>query len=87
MDWIRRSHRCTSRISIIWKVVIKALNPIRAGINWRIHSGNKVHIGIDPWIGYGNMHRLPNELIHHLQNHNSTHIAHIANDDNTTFLQ
>lgn len=32
------------------------------------------------------MHRLPIELIQHLQNQNSSHIAHITNMDNTTFL-
>eukprot|EP00253_Pinus_taeda_P015847 PITA_15847 len=68
-------------------VVIKAIDPITVGITWRIHSGNKVCIDIDPWIGYGNMHRLPHELLHHLHNQNMTHIAHIVDDDNTTFLQ
>lgn len=40
MDWIRWPHRCTSRISIIWKAVMKAFNPIREGITWRIRLGN-----------------------------------------------
>jgi len=36
MDWIRRTHLSTSSISIIWKAVLKALNPIKEGLTWRI---------------------------------------------------
>jgi len=87
LDWIGRPHLSTSRISIIWKVVLKALNPIREGITWRIRSGNKVRIGLHPWVGCGNMHRLPMELTQHLHQQNITYIAQIADSKNTSFLQ
>eukprot|EP00253_Pinus_taeda_P018576 PITA_18576 len=67
MDWIRRAHQSTSGVSIIWKAVLKALSPIREGITWRIRSRNTVQIGLDPWVGCGDMHRLPKDLILHLQ--------------------
>lgn len=63
LDWIRRPVGPYTGISIIWKVVLKALEPIRSGITRWIHSGNKVCIRIDPWIGCGNMNSLPLALL------------------------
>lgn len=39
VDWIRRPTGPLIDISTIWKVVLKALEPIRSGITWRIHLG------------------------------------------------
>lgn len=87
MDWIRRPQRLTIGILIIWKAVIKALDPIRVGLTWKIQLGSVVRVGIDPWIGYGNMHRLPNDLINHLRAINISHLNHIIDANHTTFLQ
>ena len=57
-SYIRREHRGTGSHSIIWKVVLNSLPLIREGLTWRIKQGNSVRIGIDPWIGCGNMQRL-----------------------------
>lgn len=87
VDWIRRSASPFTGISIIWKTVLKALEPIHAGITWRIHSGDSVRIGIDLWIVCGDMHRLPPELLALLKEKNITHLAHIADEHNSSFLQ
>jgi len=87
LDWIRRPVRLYTGISIIWKDVLKALDPIRSSITWQIYSGNRVCIGIDPWIGCGNMHRLPPDMLLHLGEQNFTPVAHIADELNSTFLQ
>jgi len=86
LEWIRRLARLYSGILIIWKAVLKALDPIHTGITWRIKPGNKVHIGIDPWIGCNNMHRLPDDPLLYLREHQITHLEHIFDDFNTTFL-
>lgn len=62
MDWIWRDHRNSSNLSIIWKAVLNSLPLICEGLTWRIHEGNAVCIGVDPWIGCGNVHRLPAEV-------------------------
>jgi len=82
MDWLRLPQRLSIGISIIWKVVIKSMDSIIVGITWKIQSGSAVRIGLDPWTGCGNAHRLPIELTSHL---NVTNIAH--SEHSTLFQQ
>ena len=42
---------------------------------------------MDPWIGCGNAHRLPQELRAYLTSRGITHINHIADNGRSTFLQ
>jgi len=46
-----------------------------------------VRIGQDPWIGYGNAHKLPVELKNFLRAENITHIGHIVDPQHTTLFQ
>lgn len=87
MDWIRHPTWNKTSISIIWKVVLNSLPLIRDGITWKIHSGSSVRIGFDPWIGSGNSHRLPQELIMIINNVDITNIDHILDPENTTLFQ
>lgn len=87
MDWFRQQHRVNNSISNIWKVVINAIPLIREGITWRIKEGNAIHIGTDPWIGYGNAHRFPTELLRYLHNRDIAHIRYIGDTNNSTILQ
>lgn len=86
MDWLRKTSWKKIRISNIWKAVLKSLSLIRDGLNWRIHAGTYVHIGLDPWIGCGNAHLLPGGLKHHLIESGITHSSHIADMERSTFL-
>ena len=87
MDWFRQIHETSNNISNIWKVVVNALPLLRQGIMWRINEGNDVHIGTDPWVGCGNAHRLPVDLIRFLNSRGITHIKHIGDRNNSIFLQ
>eukprot|EP00253_Pinus_taeda_P018856 PITA_18856 len=84
---IKREHRASGNKSNIWKAVLSSLPLIREGLTWRINQGTIVHIGIDPWIGCGNAHRLPAQLIALLKNQGVTHIANIADPENSSFFQ
>jgi hypothetical protein len=45
--------------SIIWKVVNSNFQLIGNWLIWKVGRGDKVQIGIDPWIGSKGQHRLP----------------------------
>lgn len=87
IEWIRREHRGSGRHSNIWKEILNSLPTIWEGLTRRIHQGQVVHIGSDPWIGCGNAHRLPASLIAHLQEQGVSHISHIAYHAHTTPFQ
>lgn len=87
LDWICTQHGTNHQISNIWKAVIGTLPLLRDGITWRIKEGNAVRIGLDPWVGCGNAHRLSADLIRHLQDRGITHIKHIGDHANSSFLQ
>eukprot|EP00253_Pinus_taeda_P034161 PITA_34161 len=86
LDWFctqQNSHN----VSIIWKAVINTIPLLRDGLTWRIREGNSVRIGLDPWVGCGNAHRLPIDLIRHLNDRGITHILQAGDPANSTFLQ
>eukprot|EP00253_Pinus_taeda_P027341 PITA_27341 len=86
LDWFC-SRQNTHNVSIIWKAVINTIPLLRDGLTWCIREGNSVRIGLDPWVGCGNTHRLPDGLIRHLNDRGITHIRHIGDPANSTFLQ
>lgn len=47
----------------------------------------KARIGLDPWIGCGNIYRLPDDLRSFLRDNNITHIGHIADLERSTPFQ
>eukprot|EP00253_Pinus_taeda_P034809 PITA_34809 len=73
-------------ISNIWKAVIDTLPLLWEGITWHIKEGNFVRIGMDPWVRCGNTHRLHADLIRHLHDRGVTHIKHIGDRENSSFL-
>eukprot|EP00253_Pinus_taeda_P002467 PITA_02467 len=85
LDWFC-SQQNTHNVSSIWKAVINTIPLLREGLTWRIREGNSVRIGQDPWVGCGNAHRLPIDLISHLNDRGITHIAHVGDLENSTFL-
>jgi len=87
MAWIGQSQRLHTGVSIIWKAVIKSLDIIRVGITWKIQSGMKVRIVLDPWIRCGNIYRLPDDPKSFLIDRNITHIGHIAEFERSTPFQ
>lgn len=74
----RQIHETSNNISNIWKAAMNELPLLRQGIMWRINEGNVVHVGTDPWVGYDNAHKLPEDLIRFLNNMGITHIKHIG---------
>lgn len=70
-----------------FQAVMNALPILREGITWRKNEGNVVRIGTDPWVGCGNAHKLPADLIRYLNSRGITHIKHISDRNNSTFLQ
>eukprot|EP00253_Pinus_taeda_P003262 PITA_03262 len=86
MDWFCLQHIPGRNTSNIWKAVLHSLPLLREGITWRIKDGNCMRIGVDPWVGSGNLHRLPEGLLIHLHSRGITHMVHIGDRANSTFL-
>lgn len=86
LEWLRQPSWNKSGISNIWKAVLNALPLIRDGLTWRIYDGASVQIGRDPWIGCGNAHQLPLDLLQILIEKGIMHINHAADPEQSSFL-
>jgi hypothetical protein len=51
---------------------------------WKIGKGDKVQIGLDPWVGSKGMHRLPFQMIQELRNKGYYKLRQVANWGRTT---
>eukprot|EP00253_Pinus_taeda_P004952 PITA_04952 len=78
MDWIRLPSWNSSGTSSIWKAIIYSMPMIRDNLAWRIRNGTLARIGIDPWVGSGGRHQLPQDLVEYLLTPNIKVIAHIV---------
>jgi hypothetical protein len=66
-DWVRNPDKQLHNASIIWKVVNSAFHLVGNWLIWKVGKGEKVQIGLDPWIGSKGLHRLPPWLIQDLR--------------------
>lgn len=65
---------------------MNSLPVICDGLMWRISDGTSVRIGLDPWMGCGNAHLLPEGLLQSLTEKGITRICHIVDQERSTFL-
>jgi len=85
-DWICRPNWNRHGISGIWRAILNAMPIIRDSLLWRIGNGTSVCIGIDPWPGSGNAHRLPEGLVLYLNNRGIKFLSQIGDQQNTTIF-
>lgn len=86
INWLRRPHWNRLGISAIWKATLEAMPLIRDNLLWRIGNGNAVRIGQDPWLGSGNAHILPDELVLHLNSQGIKYLSQIGDNLRDNFI-
>eukprot|EP00253_Pinus_taeda_P008617 PITA_08617 len=86
MDCLRQTSCSKIGISVIWKAMLNSMPLIRDGLTWRIQASTSVRIELDPWIGGGNAHNLPEELNILLANLGITHISHVTFMERSTLF-
>ena len=86
-DWIHIPTWPRTWISIVWKAILHSMPNMRAGLAWKINEGNMTRIGMDSWTGGHNMHQLPPELIHFLNQRHSKVITQIADMENNSIFK
>jgi hypothetical protein len=57
-DWVRNPIKQVHNASIIWKVVNSTFHLVGNWLIWQVGKGDKVQIGLDPWVGNKGMHIL-----------------------------
>jgi len=60
---------------------------IKAGMAWCINNGTSVRLGIDPWMGGGNIYQFHLDLIHHLNHRNIMKIVQVADHEHSTIFR
>ena len=62
-EWVRNPVKRIHNASIIWKEDNITFPLVGNWLVLRVEKGDKVQIGLDPWIGSGALHRLPPQMI------------------------
>ena len=62
LKWVHLENKNRGGDSIIWKALVQAYDLIRTGLVWRVGSGSRERLGMDPWVGSGRSHLLPEEV-------------------------
>jgi hypothetical protein len=70
--------------SIIWKAIVSAFPLIGNWLVWKIGKGDKVQIGLDPWIGCKESYKIPSHLILDLKNRGYHSLRQIARGNKGT---
>ncbi len=85
-NWIRRPNWNRKGISGIWRAILNAMPIIKDRLIWKIGNDASVRIGIDPWPGCENSHRLRNGLVLHLNNRGIKFLSQIGDQQNSTLF-
>lgn len=48
---------------VTWKATSEFFRVIEVSLAWHIGNGEKIRIGIDPWVGCREEHELPMDLV------------------------
>lgn len=59
VEWVRHPQKSHRGGSIFWKAIIKSFHQIEDHLAWKVGDGSLVWIGLDPWLGSGQQHILP----------------------------
>jgi hypothetical protein len=86
-DWVRNPDKQLHNASIIWKVVNSTFHLVGNWLIWKVGKGEKVQIGLDPWIGSKGLHRLPPWLIQDLRSKGFYTLRQIVNWERSTNWQ
>lgn len=62
-DWVRFPNKKKANVSIIWKEVISSFSMVEIGLAWKVGNGRNMRVGIDPWVGGGEIFHLPRDLV------------------------
>lgn len=83
-EWVKNIIKILQYASIIWKTIITTFPLVGNWLVWHVGKGDKVQIGLDPWIGSGGLHRLPSLVIRDLRDKRFDTSRQIASWDRTT---
>jgi hypothetical protein len=62
-EWIRNPIKQVQNGSIIWKAINFIFHLVGNWFLWQVGKGDRLEIGLDPWVGYRGRHRLSPQLI------------------------
>lgn len=84
IDWIRHPQKSCKGGSIFWKSIIKSFHLVEEHLAWNVGDGNSVRIGLDPWLGNGLQHLLPQNIREHLAEQGILHLNQVTDPRGTT---
>lgn len=78
VSWLRsKKHFAFQIASIIWKNILTTLLVVKRWIAWKVGTGTRVLLGLDPFLGGGSGFILSKELLPHLQSRSLYYLAYI----------
>jgi len=71
-------------VSIIWKAIVFTFPLIQDSLMWKVGNGERVCIGVDPWVGSGEGYILLENLINILYENGIIFISNVSLSELTT---
>jgi len=84
-SWIRNPIKNKRGISVIWKAILNSFPIISNKLAWKIGSGEKVRIGVDPWQGGAQRYILPLRIVEALKERGIETLRQLADEQSTSF--
>jgi len=82
--WIRNPNKPKQGISVIWRAVLNSFSIISSKLAWKIGSGEKVRIGVDPWQGSSHHHIMAPRVLEALNSRGFVSLNQLADASNST---
>lgn len=65
-EWLRNPYKRNLQASVVWKENLDSIGIIEQGLAWNVSNGEKIILGLEPWVGCNQGYALSREVITHL---------------------
>jgi len=83
-EWMRRTDKKTKNALVVWKATMESFSIVEDGLSWHVGNGEKLRIGIDPWVGCNEGFILSREIMDSLHTQGFEFLNRIAREDLST---
>lgn len=86
-EWLRSPDKRYPQTSVVWKATLESIKIIEQGLAWHVGNGEKIRLGLDPWVGCNARYALSREVITHINSRGCFCLNQIEKEGQSTIWQ